>query len=72
MSDAKIDICLHGHLKEGPVGYNMGRLPCRKGLATRKRDNSKIIRFSMVAFLFAYVLAGKIIFFVNFSFAEHH
>ena len=51
LSDAKIDICLHGHLKEGPVGYNMGRLPCRKGLATRKRDNSKIIWFSMVAFL---------------------
>ena len=50
LSDAKIDICLHGHLKEGPVGYNMGRLPCRKGLATRKRDNSKIIQFSMVPF----------------------
>ena len=72
MSDTKIDICLHGHLKEGPVGYIMGRLPCRKGLATRKRDNSKIIRFSMVAFLFAYVLAGKYYFFCQLFFAEHH
>ena len=42
LSDTKIDICLHGLLKEGPVGYNMGRLPCRKGLATRKWDNSKL------------------------------